>query len=73
MRRGWHPAIQRGDGYAEVLGHVLGWNAASQQLLGRLDLAVGHLELTAALATELPCLFGRTGQALIEAKLFFIS
>ncbi|EGH2970222.1 hypothetical protein ID988_004118 [Salmonella enterica] len=54
MRGGWHPAVQRRNGHAEVLGHVLGRHPAGQQLLGRLDLAVGHLRLAAAFATEPP-------------------
>lgn len=53
MRGGWHPAVQRRNGHAEVLGHVLGRHPAGQQLLGRLDLAVGHLRLAAAFAAEL--------------------
>ena len=32
--RGWHPAVQRRNGHAEVLGNVLGRYAAGQQLLG---------------------------------------
>src|SRR5574337_799276 len=53
VRRGGHPAIQRWNGHAEVPGHVLGRDAAGEQLLGRLDLAVGHLGLATALAAEL--------------------
>ena len=32
--RGWHPAVQRRNGHAEVLGHVLGRYATGQQLFG---------------------------------------
>lgn len=34
VRRCWNPAIQRRNGHAEVLGNVLGWHTAGQQLLG---------------------------------------
>ena len=46
-------AVKRRSGDAEVLGHILGRYAAGQQLLGRLDLAVGHLRLAATFAAEL--------------------
>ena len=52
--RGWHPAVQRRNGHAEVLGHVLGRHAAGQQLLGGFDLALGHLGLATAFAAKLP-------------------
>ena len=32
--RGWHPAVQRRNGHAEVLGHVLGRYATGQQRFG---------------------------------------
>ena len=35
VRRGWHPAVQRRNGHAEVLCHVLGGHAAGQHLEGR--------------------------------------
>ena len=53
MRRSGQPAIQRRNGYAEGFGHVLWRDAAGQQLLGRLDLAAGHLGLATALTAEL--------------------
>ena len=53
MRRGRHPAVERRNRHAEVPGHVLGGDAACQQLLGRLHLAVGHLGFAAALTAEL--------------------
>jgi len=53
MRRGRNPAVERGNGYAEVLGYVSGRDSAGKQLLGRLDLAVSHLWLTTTLATKL--------------------
>lgn len=53
MRRGRNPAVERGNGYAEVLGYVSGRDSAGKQLLGRLDLAVSRLWLTTTLATKL--------------------
>ena len=53
--RGWHPAVQRRNGHTKVLGYVLGRQAAGQQLLGRFDLAFGHLGLATAFAAKLPC------------------
>ena len=53
VRRGRNPAVERRNGYAEVLGYVSGRDATGQQLLSRLDLAVCHLWLATTLATKL--------------------
>lgn len=45
--------VERRNRHTEVLGHVLGGNAAGKQLLGRLDLAGGHLGFAATLAAKL--------------------
>jgi hypothetical protein len=38
--RGWNPPVKRRHRDTEILGHVFGRSAASQQFLGRLDLGV---------------------------------
>ena len=53
MRGSRHPAVQRGNGHAEILGHVARRHAAGEQFLGRLYLAVGHLALASTLPAEL--------------------
>src|ERR1700712_5524399 len=50
---GWNPPIKRRHGDSEVAGYVAWGDAAGEQLLGRLDLAVGHLPFAAAFATKL--------------------
>ena len=50
-----HPAVEGWNGNTEVLGHIPGRNTAGQQLLGRSNLAIGHLGLTPTLATQLAC------------------
>lgn len=53
MRGNWHPAVQRRNGHAAVFGRVLGRDAAGQQFLCRLNLAVDHLRLAIAFAAQL--------------------
>lgn len=70
MRCRGHPAVQRSDGHTEVLSYVLGRNAAGQRFLGRLALAVGHLGITTALATELSRDF-QPGAGTLDGQLAF--
>ena len=53
MCGGWNPPIKSRQGDAEVDGYVARGDAAGDQLLRRLDLAIGHLPLSSAFASKL--------------------
>lgn len=57
MVGGWNPTIQCRHRDPEIAGDIARRHSAREQLLCRLDFAVGHLSLSTAFASELACDF----------------